>query len=344
MKVLDRHVLREFLSACVAAFSFFTLLFLALHLFTHLSDFGEAAPAFAERGYSVFVGACRYYAIALPFVLVSAGPFALLMAGMWAAQRLAKDAETVAAQAAGIGLRRFTLPMLLAGFALAAALGAIRQEALPRLSLERLRMERLVRGQAKATLGGGFVLEDGAGHRVLFSSYDPADRTAFDVEVRRRDDLARKATTARLRYDDGRWRALDPVRGDASLVAATDLNPREIEIEARGLRQLRTSELDELAARLPDRRDLQVLQHARYSYPVGAAVLAALGVGLVLRGGRRNVYAAAGLGLLVSIVYFSTESLLHGVAERELWLPPALAAWLPPLVFGAAASLVYQDL
>jgi lipopolysaccharide export LptBFGC system permease protein LptF len=344
MKILDRHVLREFGAAAVVSFSFFTLLFLALHFFTHFGDFGEAREAFAAQGFSLFTGACRYYATSLPFVLASAGPFALLMAGMWAAQRLAKDAETVAAQAAGVGLRRLMLPMVLAGGVLAIGLGVMRQEGLPRLAVERLRMERLLKGKTSAELTGTMLFVDGGGRRVLLSAFDPATRTAGDVRVRAGDDFGRAAETAALRYEDGRWRPLTPVVGDPALLAELSLDPREIEIESRGLRQLRFAELAELAARRPDRRDLQVLLHARFAYPAGAVVLLTLGLGLVLRGGRRSVYAAAGTGLLLSVVYFALDNVLHGTAERELWLPPFVAAWLAPTVFGGLAALLLADL
>jgi lipopolysaccharide export LptBFGC system permease protein LptF len=343
VKILDRHVLREFGAACLVAFSFFTLLFLALHLFTHLSDFGEARESFASRGWSVFVGGCRYYAVALPFVLVTAGPFALLLAGMGAAQRLAKDAETIAAQAAGVGLRRFTAPLVVGGAVCAALLGLVREEGLPRLAFERLTMERLLRGQAKAAISGALVFEDGRGNKIHAQAYDPGERVAYGVRIVSSADLSRRADVGRMRHDGEKWIALDSVKGDASLVDETDLRPREIEIDARGLRQLRRVELEELMERLPDRRDLVVLWHARWTYPIGAVVLLVLGVALVLRGDRRNVYAAAGAGLLLSVVYFAVENVLHGVAERELWLPPALAAWLPPLGFGVAGGVLYSE-
>ncbi len=344
MKVLDRHVLREFGAAALVSFSFFTLLFLALHLFTHLSDFGEARAAFAERGYTLFTGMCTYYAMTLPFILVAAGPFALLMAGLWAAQRLAKDAETVAAQAAGVGLRRLVTPMIVAGALLGAFLGAARQEGLPRIAVERLRMERLLKGSTSAALTGTLLFVDDGGRRVLLGSFDPADRVARDVRIRAGDDFGRTAETPRMQYLNGAWTALDPVKGDAALISGLALHPREIEIEARGLRQMRWSELADMLERMPERRDLQVLKHARFAYPAGAVVLLVLGLALVLRSERRSVYAAAGMGLLLSVVYFAMESVLHGIAEREVWLPPIIAVWLCPVAFGGLAGFLISDL
>lgn len=345
MKILDRHVAKGFLSAVLVSFSFFLLLFVALHLFSRLGDLAAARRGFETRGWGLFVGLCRYYAVVLPFVVATAGPFALMTAGMWACRRFARDAETTAAQVAGVGLRRFATPMLGCGLVVAAALTAVRLWALPGLVVDQFKMEMLFRGRATETIGNTMIFQDGRGLRVLVGTYHAATRTAARVKIGDPRDLGRYAETDRMRHDGTRWVALDPVRGDPTLVDATDLNPRDIEIEARGTRtRLRPGELAEALERNPERRDLALLKHAQYTYPIGACVLLLFGVALALREGGRNVYAAAGVGLLVSIVYFASDSLLHGLAEREAWLPPAVGAWLTPLVFGSVAVVLFQDL
>jgi lipopolysaccharide export system permease protein len=120
--------------------------------------------------------------------------------------------------------------------------------------------------------------------------------------------------------------------------------PRDIVIDARGGRFLSSEDLDELTQRLPGRHDLALMRHLRVTYPLSTVVLLLLGVPLVLRREQQSVYAAWAVCLLVSILYFAAENVLHGLAVRDKLLSPALAAWIPIAVFGIAGSLAYQDL
>jgi hypothetical protein len=68
-----------------------------------------------------------------------------------------------------------------------------------------------------------------------------------------------------------------------------------------------------------------------------------LGLPFVLRRDRQSIYAACGVCLLVSILYFGAENVMHALAERDALLSPLIAAWIPVAVFGVAGVLSYQD-
>lgn len=345
MTILDRYVAKSFAVSVFIAFSFLLCLYIMVHFFTHLENLDAAERAFGARGIGLFQGICRYYALTMPFIIAKLGPFAVLLAAMWTLQRLARDQEVNAAQVAGVSLHRLTLPILVGGLCIALGLSAVRQALLPRIAVESHEIERLLRGKKDAVIEGPLLVRDSAGRRCSIQSYEPASRIARGVQFRS-DDLARVVDVAVMQYDPAaaRWNVIAAGAPPAPLPIDTDLSPRDIEIDARGLRYLGSAELDELSRKLPGRLDLELMRQTRFTYPLTTIVLLLIGIPLVLRRGHQSVYAAWGLCLLLSIVYFGVENVLHGLAERDGVVSPTLAAWIPIAVFGIGGALAYQDL
>jgi lipopolysaccharide export LptBFGC system permease protein LptF len=345
MRVLDLYVIRNFLISIIVSFSFVIALYLMVHFFGNLEDLEGAQKAFGARGIGLMTGICRYYAITMPFILVRLGPFAALLAAMWTVQKMSRDQEITAAQVAGVSLHRITAPILIVGTLLALGLWAVRQQALPRLAIEHNELEWLMRGKVQTLIDGPLVVRDSAGNRFSMQSYDPTARIARGVRVRS-DDLSRTQVLDAMRYDEGAraWDELPESAPATRLSVATDLSPRDIEIETRGLRYLASDELDELARRTGGRSDLELMRQTRFTYPFATIVLLLLGLPLVLQRDKQSVYAAWGLCLMLSILYFSAETVLGGLAVREGSLSPVLAAWSPIAVFGTIGAMTFQDL
>lgn len=344
LKVLDRHVAWGFAVSVVVSFGFVLCLYLMVHFFAHFEDFEAAERAFASRGTGLLAGLCQYHAITIPFILVKVGPFAVLLAAMWTIQRMVRDREIAAAQVAGVSLHRLMLPILLGGILLSAGLWAIRQDLLPRLAVYNREYELLLRGKTEASLAGPMVINDSLGDRFSIQSYDPASQTARGVQIRLPDRI-RVLDVPAMRFDrsTGVWTTIDANGAEAPLSMQTDLRPRDIEAD-RGMKYLSSAELEEIARKSPGHYDVELKLQTRFTYPFATVVLLLLGIPLVLKRERQSIYAAWGLCLLISILYFGAESVLHGLAERDNVLSPVLAAWIPIAVFGIGGALTYQDL
>jgi lipopolysaccharide export system permease protein len=343
MKMLDRYVLRQFWVSVLVSFCFFVSLYVVVHLFSHLEDMDGAREAFGARGLSLFTGMCRYYALNIPFRIVELGPFGVLMAAMWTVQRMAREQELVAAQVSGVSLHRVTAPILCAAFLLSAGLTAVKHEALPRLAVETHEMERMMKGKPRATIQGPLIVRDGNDARISIQSYEPATRIARGVEIRS-EELALIAELEAMRFDSDGPEGEGWYRPASAGRVNTDLKPGDIEIDSRALRFLGGDQLDGLLKKMPGRLDLQILRQTRFTYPFTTLVLLLLGLPAVLRRENQNAYAAAGLCLLVSVLYFGFENVIRGLAERDALLSPTLAAWLPIVIFGIPGALAYHDL
>jgi lipopolysaccharide export LptBFGC system permease protein LptF len=345
VKTLDRYVTWNFAVSVFVAFVFLLCIYVMVHFFSRIEDLALAQRGFEARGLGLFRGLCRYYALTMPFMIAKLGPFAVLLAAMWTLQKMARDQEVAAAQVAGVSLHRLTAPILAFGLLVSLGLWAVRQEVLPRIAIESHELERLLRGKKEAVIDGPMVLRDSSENRFSIQTYEPSTRIARGVQFRSAD-LARSSDFEAMQYDPERslWLVRGAAGGLEPLPIETDLNPRDIEIDARGLRFLASDELDQMARKLPGRLDLALLRQTRFTYPFTTIVLLLLGIPLVLKRERQSIYAAWGLCLLVSILYFGVENVLHGLAERDAALSPALAAWMPVVVFGIGGALTFQDL
>jgi lipopolysaccharide export LptBFGC system permease protein LptF len=345
MKLIDRYVFKAFAISVVVSFSFVVALYLMVHFFGQLEDLEGAEKAFATRGLGLFAGLCRYYAVTLPFIITKLGPFAALLAAMWTIQKLARDHEIAAAQVAGVSLHRVVAPILVGGAILSLGLWAVRQQALPRLAIERQGLEWLMKGKSEALIKGPLKIRDSAGGSFSIQTYDPAAKIARGIHYDS-GDLARAFDLPAMRYDDDtrRWETVANDAPPKPIPVDTDLSPRDIEIDKSGLRFLASDELDELARRLHGRPDVELMRQTRFTYPFATIVLLLLGLPLVLHRERQSVYAAWGLCLLLSVFYFAAENVLYGLAEREGLLSPVLAAWIPIVVFGTVGAMAFQDL
>jgi lipopolysaccharide export system permease protein len=71
-----------------------------------------------------------------------------------------------------------------------------------------------------------------------------------------------------------------------------------------------------------------------------------LGLPLVLARGNRNVFVAAGWCLLIVLLFLLVVMACQGLGNRGYLLSPALACWLPLMIFiptaTAAAHPIYE--
>ena len=86
---------------------------------------------------------------------------------------------------------------------------------------------------------------------------------------------------------------------------------------------------------------MAVLFHMRLTRPILALILVLMGLSVILRDQNRNVFISMGLCLGVCAVFFAACFACKHLGDTE-YLAPALAAWLPVLVFGPLAFVNFD--
>ena len=84
-----------------------------------------------------------------------------------------------------------------------------------------------------------------------------------------------------------------------------------------------------------------VLFHMRLTRPILGMVLVLLGLSVILRDQNSNIFVSAGLCLGLCALFFASCFTCQSLGNYE-YLSPALAAWLPVLVFGPLSLVMFD--
>lgn len=91
--------------------------------------------------------------------------------------------------------------------------------------------------------------------------------------------------------------------------------------------------------------NLAIVFHTRMTRPMIGIILVLLGLSVILRDQNRNVFVSAGMCLGLCGIFFASLFACQWLGKDELmsqYVSPALAAWLPVIVFGPLAFVMYD--
>jgi lipopolysaccharide export system permease protein len=81
--------------------------------------------------------------------------------------------------------------------------------------------------------------------------------------------------------------------------------------------------------------------HMRMTRPVLGMILVILGLSVILRDQNRNLFISAGLCLGLCAIFFAAGFACQQLGEKDL-ISPTLAAWLPVIIFGPLAFVMFD--
>jgi lipopolysaccharide export system permease protein len=353
MKVIDRHLVRELVKFALIAVGSVVVIYLLIDLFEELSYFTAR-----KTGLGIVL---LYYFYSLPSAISLLYPVSMVLAVFMVYGQMTRNRELHALESAGVSILRLFVPAI--GFGLASVviyLAANELVTIPfnaRLTdLRRQKIERRQSSQVQKRTNLYFVGEqgrvfyirelssDGVMKNFSVSELGPDRRVKrrFDVgeavwrdrawygrnvDVRTFDGLGNEA----LEHDDSL--KLDMIQ-ETPIDFASTSRPVE-ETSTRALRSFigRMKRAGENVARE------EVEYYYRFSYSLIGLVVVLLGLPLAVRLRRGGVMFGLGLGLLLSFLYWGAIQTSRAFGTSHV-ISPALAAWLPNIVFGTVALVL----
>ena len=103
---------------------------------------------------------------------------------------------------------------------------------------------------------------------------------------------------------------------------------------ARLFQELQRAESSRMAS-------MAVVFHMRLTRPILGLFLVFMGLSVILRDPNRNVFISAGLCLLLCAVFFTACFAFQQLGDKE-FISPALAAWMPVMLFGPLAFVMFD--
>lgn len=129
MKILDKYLFKNFGKLYFIIFSIFLSIFIVVEFFEKFDKFlGKNAKIL-----DVFF----YFVLRIPYIIILCSPIAVILAGLFLMQYLAKHNEITAIRGSGISILRMSLPLFAFGFLLSIAILLLGEFVLPKAETTR---------------------------------------------------------------------------------------------------------------------------------------------------------------------------------------------------------------
>jgi lipopolysaccharide export system permease protein len=359
LKLIDRQMVRGYFKAYFVCLSSLLSLYVVVDLFTNLDDFTHHNKGLVGTLERIIT----YYGYRIPQIFDRLCEAIVLLAAMFTVAWMQRNNEQIPLLSAGVSTRRIVMPAILAACSMF-TLTLFNQELLiPRIA-DKLILDRDDPGGNK-TLPVRQCFEPNNIHitgeegtrkdRMIrkFVCYIPRELAGNPVQLVAQEAYYTPPTAGR----PGGWELtgtrpmdVDSIEGileqrDAgryflhvtySDFDALTRNPNWYQFAStyRIYQELQRPESTRLAA-------MAVLFHSRLTRPLLGVVLVLLGLSVILRDQNRNVIISSGMCLVLCGVFFGLSYACKMMGDSEL-ISPSLAAWLPVLLFGPYALVLFD--
>jgi LPS export ABC transporter permease LptG len=363
--LLDVYVSRQYLGI------FFLTVFALLGIF-YISTFIDLTDKLF-RGSATTRMVLSFIYFKTPQYVYYVIPIGVLVSTLVTIGVMTKNSELVVIKACGISLYRVAAPLVLFALVASAALFTLQERVLASFMREADRLERAMRGFPPLSLGWldrrWIVSKNGDIYH--YEVFDPLANRFTHFSIFHLDDrawrlasltYAKEVLLGRQPGADGQpmpaWLAtqgwtrdltVKPRRGVTTEVAYSSFGERHVPLETPNYFKTEEPQADQMTYGQLSQYIAQLkvsgfnvvpamveLQH-KLAFPFVTLIMTLLAVPFAVTTGRRGALYGIGAGIVLAIVYWMTLSVFKALGAGGV-LAPALAAWAPNVLFGAAAA------
>jgi lipopolysaccharide export system permease protein len=350
VRILDRHILREFFIYSAMGLLAFVGIYVIVNLF-------EKIDVFVDHKASVGL-VVQYYLLGIPMIALQVLPLALLLGSILALGQLKKWGELTAMQVAGTPPGRILAPMLAIGLLLAILSFVVGEGVTPDMAERQKELyDTKIRGRRDSSQGSrSDIILLGRGGRIYLAwSYDAARALLRKVSVqhprRETQELEWRLDAADARWRDGLWEFrsgnLRRFREDQEISCGfarfgdsrLEESPEDFARPPKDPLYMSRKNLEYYIRRLREGggrvHKYEVDYHIRGSFPFASLIMILLGgvLSIKIRRGS-NIALAIGITLFLGFAYLGFIRVGQALGYHGT-LPPLLAAWMGNLTFGS---------
>ena len=356
IKILDKYIVKKFLG------TFFFIILISVTIVI-IFDLSEKIDKFVEKSVPIHEIIFDYFGGFIPWIVNSFSPLLVFISAIFFTSKLAQNSEIVAMLAGGISFRRLMAPYMFSAAVICVLSLILGLYIIPPANEHRLAFEnKYIKQQAIAGSGkGNLHYQLSPGEFVYVGQFSTASNTIFGFTLERIEDnqLKSKLSASSAAWDStfGGWHLRnyyirdfygdsEVIRTGSHLDTIIGLRIEDFYRRKNSVESLNGRDLNDLIATQKMRGDDQVKfalieKNSRLAMPFSAFVLTIIAVSLSSRKKRGGLGLNIGIGLALSFAYilfmrFSQMFVFKGLME------PALAMWLPNIVFAGIAAILYR--
>ena len=356
-RILDKYVVFEFLKMFALVLIGLVVLMLVFTFFDRVGDILRNHIALNIVG--------EYLINLTPDMLYQIAPLAVLIAVLVTFGVLNRNSELIAMKATGISLYRLVVPILTISAILAVSLFLFDEYYLPGANRRQEALLNIIKGKPPQTVTHpehNWIFGEprpGEPSRIFYYQFfDPGQNQFANLSVFEFDPatfaISRRIFAARAIWDPEKstWLFLNGWQRDFEGAAVVENSYRTFEQttfaeihedpgyftkETKQAQEMNFGQLERYIADLRqsglDTMVLRVALWHKLAYPLIAIVMAILAIPFALSMGRRGSLTGIAVAIFVALTYFVAYSLFEAMGNHN-YLPAALAAWSPDILFG----------
>ncbi len=350
MTILDRYILKKFLTPFLCCFFGFIAIWFIFDLSDNLQDFIQG-----RAGMDVLL---EYYGSQIPQIVVMCLPIALLLALLYSLTAMSRANEIISMMGAGLSLTRIIAPLIFVGLVLSAATAYFNHTSAPHAAAIRKQMlSDIKRGKKRDFKIKGHLFRNREDLRTWYvNSFNVEQGTLREVQIIQQDkggnilsqwyarDGSYDPVAKRWTLNNARYSEMNPegdvlkseIRPTITIdgwsetpwrISSSVMNPDFLSVPE--LRDYLEFNSDFPAVRLAPYR---THMNFRWALPMICLVVVFLAAPMGVVYSRRGILGgvAMAIGLFFSLVFVSSLFIALGKGSR---VSPFVAAWLPLIVF-----------
>jgi lipopolysaccharide export system permease protein len=353
MKILDRYILKKFLTS----YLFVVLILVAVIL---VIDITEKSDDFLEHQLT-FRPIAKYYLDFIPWIANLITPITVFIATVFVTSKLAGHSEVVAMLSSGMSFRRMLVPYMLGAIIIASVSFYLNGWLIPDSDKSRVAFLVEYTNKPYNFSQNNIHLKIAPESYMYLRNYNNHSKVGhqFTLETVRGNELLQRLTARRVSWNEEleKWKVQDwtlrefdgrneYISSGKELDTLLNISPRDFESSKYMEQTLTIDELNStielLKSRGADNVQVYVVEkYMRYMSPFAIIILAFMGVIVSARKSRGGVGFQIALGFLIAFIFIicfmlSREFALKGVVS------PLLGVWLPNIFFTLVSLILYR--
>ena len=352
---LDVYIVKKFIT------TFFVALILIIGIVI-IFDISEKIDDFVSKEAPLKAIVFDYYLNFVPYFMNMFSPLFVFITVIFFTSKMAADTEIVAILSCGVSFHRMMVPYIFSATLIAMFSLGLNLFVIPEANKTRLEFENQYIKQRFKGVGRNVHYEIAPGEYVFAESFSSWNNTAYRFTLEKIEDskLVSKISAESAVYDTtkGCWTLkkyfirdynadlTDRVRSGRQIDTIIPLTVKDFYLTENTVETLNYSELNELIETQLNRGDGNVKfalieKNTRFALPFSAFILTIMGVALSSKKRRGGIGWNIGIGIALAFTYILflrfSQMFVHTGA-----LPPAIALWLPNVVFTIIAVFLYR--
>jgi lipopolysaccharide export system permease protein len=358
IKLIDKYLIKQFLQTIFFGLIAFTLIFVVIDIMENLDDFiDQSVP-----GDVVF----HYYFVFIPEMLKLITPVAILFAALFTAGKAANLSELTAIKASGVSMFRFMAPFVITTLIISVVNIYFVGYLVPMANKTKHNIEMEYLNRGFEYFGSNLFFQDSKSRIVTISFFDVQRSQANRVSIQEFDEesftrMVSRIDAIRLVFDSTtyNWIAYNGVRRyfserretadyfEQDTLREVNFTPLELQTKQQKPEQMNISELREMienrrrAGSDPTRALIEY--YSRFSFPLASIVVVLFGLPISSNRRKGGFAIQVGIAIMATFIYLVFLKISEAFGKNGA-LDPMLTAWMPNLLFLAAAFLNFPKM